>query len=258
MTPRRSTNPSSPGPPSSPSPRTPPTPSSRRCSGVRSPACRGCSDTGRRTPSTRWSGTGRRGTPGSAPRRPASTTCSTWCRPGSPGCSPIAAAPIAGRTPAEALRVWRRDRNDHPSPNAGQCESAMAGALGRAARRPQRLLRTIRDPAVPRRRAATDRRPPAPRRPALRGGRSRRRRPGRGRGRPEGRCPGRMRGAAGRSWPEAARRPGRLQPGSSSCRRHDTGRAVCVSGGCSSRGPRRTRARACSPPASAAGCTAAG
>lgn len=30
----------------------------------------------------------------------------------------------------EALRVWRRDRNDHPSPNAGQCESAMAGALG--------------------------------------------------------------------------------------------------------------------------------
>jgi adenosylcobinamide-phosphate synthase len=30
----------------------------------------------------------------------------------------------------EALRVWRRDRNDHPSPNAGQCEAAMAGALG--------------------------------------------------------------------------------------------------------------------------------
>jgi adenosylcobinamide-phosphate synthase len=42
----------------------------------------------------------------------------------------IVAAPLAGGRPAEALRVWRRDRNDHPSPNAGQCESAMAGALG--------------------------------------------------------------------------------------------------------------------------------
>jgi adenosylcobinamide-phosphate synthase len=42
----------------------------------------------------------------------------------------IAAAPIAGGNPRETLRVWRRDRNDHPSPNAGQCESAMAGALG--------------------------------------------------------------------------------------------------------------------------------
>jgi adenosylcobinamide-phosphate synthase len=42
----------------------------------------------------------------------------------------VGAAPIAGGSRAEALRVWRRDRNDHPSPNAGQCESAMAGALG--------------------------------------------------------------------------------------------------------------------------------
>jgi adenosylcobinamide-phosphate synthase len=42
----------------------------------------------------------------------------------------IAAAPVAGGSPAETLRVWRRDRNDHPSPNAGQCESATAGALG--------------------------------------------------------------------------------------------------------------------------------
>jgi adenosylcobinamide-phosphate synthase len=42
----------------------------------------------------------------------------------------IAVAPLAGGKRAEALRVWRRDRNDHPSPNAGQCESAMAGALG--------------------------------------------------------------------------------------------------------------------------------
>ncbi|AGZ39746.1 cobalamin biosynthesis protein CobD [Actinoplanes friuliensis DSM 7358] len=42
----------------------------------------------------------------------------------------IAAAPLVRGKQAEALRVWRRDRNDHPSPNAGQCESAMAGALG--------------------------------------------------------------------------------------------------------------------------------
>jgi adenosylcobinamide-phosphate synthase len=40
-----------------------------------------------------------------------------------------AASAVHGRR-AEAWRVWRRDRNDHPSPNAGQCESAMAGALG--------------------------------------------------------------------------------------------------------------------------------
>ena len=42
----------------------------------------------------------------------------------------IAMSPIAKGSPRETLRVWRRDRNDHPSPNAGQCESAMAGALG--------------------------------------------------------------------------------------------------------------------------------
>ncbi|MFC7535032.1 cobalamin biosynthesis protein [Actinoplanes sp. GCM10030250] len=42
----------------------------------------------------------------------------------------VAVAPVAGGTPRETLRVWRRDRNDHPSPNAGQCEAAMAGALG--------------------------------------------------------------------------------------------------------------------------------
>lgn len=42
----------------------------------------------------------------------------------------IAAAPLVRGRPAEAWRVWRRDRADHPSPNAGQCESAVAGALG--------------------------------------------------------------------------------------------------------------------------------
>ncbi|TDB76323.1 cobalamin biosynthesis protein [Micromonospora sp. KC723] len=42
----------------------------------------------------------------------------------------IAVAPLAGGDRNRAWRVWRRDRNDHPSPNAGQCEAAMAGALG--------------------------------------------------------------------------------------------------------------------------------
>ncbi|MER7458392.1 cobalamin biosynthesis protein [Micromonospora sp. NPDC126480] len=42
----------------------------------------------------------------------------------------VAAAPVARGDRERALRVWRRDRNDHPSPNAGQCEAAMAGALG--------------------------------------------------------------------------------------------------------------------------------
>jgi adenosylcobinamide-phosphate synthase len=42
----------------------------------------------------------------------------------------VAAAPVVGGSAGETLRVWRRDRNDHPSPNAGQCEAAMAGALG--------------------------------------------------------------------------------------------------------------------------------
>ncbi|GAA0474147.1 cobalamin biosynthesis protein CobD [Actinoplanes capillaceus] len=41
-----------------------------------------------------------------------------------------AVSPVAGGSVRETLRVWRRDRGDHPSPNAGQCESAMAGALG--------------------------------------------------------------------------------------------------------------------------------
>ncbi|MEV4756085.1 cobalamin biosynthesis protein [Micromonospora sp. NPDC049559] len=42
----------------------------------------------------------------------------------------IAAAPVVDGDRRRAWRIWRRDRNDHPSPNAGQCESAMAGALG--------------------------------------------------------------------------------------------------------------------------------
>lgn len=40
---------------------------------------------------------------------------------------------LAGRvggSPARAYRAWRSDAAAHPSPNAGQCEAAAAGALG--------------------------------------------------------------------------------------------------------------------------------
>ena len=39
------------------------------------------------------------------------------------------AAPMVGGSPIRALRTWLRDGGKHPSPNAGQCEAAMAGAL---------------------------------------------------------------------------------------------------------------------------------
>ncbi|SFO12277.1 adenosylcobinamide-phosphate synthase [Geodermatophilus obscurus] len=42
----------------------------------------------------------------------------------------VAVAPVAGGSPRDALRVWRRDGAAHPSPNAGRCEAAAAGALG--------------------------------------------------------------------------------------------------------------------------------
>ncbi|MBE1484543.1 cobalamin biosynthesis protein [Plantactinospora soyae] len=42
----------------------------------------------------------------------------------------VAAAPLVRGDRSRAWHVWRRDRDDHPSPNAGQCEAAMAGALG--------------------------------------------------------------------------------------------------------------------------------
>ncbi|MEO3745670.1 cobalamin biosynthesis protein [Plantactinospora sp. B5E13] len=42
----------------------------------------------------------------------------------------IAAAPLVRGDRTRAWRIWRRDRRDHPSPNAGQCEAAMAGSLG--------------------------------------------------------------------------------------------------------------------------------
>ena len=42
----------------------------------------------------------------------------------------IAAAKPMGEDAKEALRIWKRDRRKHASPNSAQCESAMAGALG--------------------------------------------------------------------------------------------------------------------------------
>lgn len=42
----------------------------------------------------------------------------------------VAAAPVVRGDRSRAWRIWRRDRADHPSPNAGQCVAAMAGALG--------------------------------------------------------------------------------------------------------------------------------
>jgi adenosylcobinamide-phosphate synthase len=41
-----------------------------------------------------------------------------------------AAAPLVGGSPVGALRTWWRDGAAHPSPNAGRCEAAAAGALG--------------------------------------------------------------------------------------------------------------------------------
>lgn len=42
----------------------------------------------------------------------------------------VLGAPLAGGSARRALAVWRRDGHRHPSPNAGRCEAAFAGALG--------------------------------------------------------------------------------------------------------------------------------
>ncbi|WP_194835091.1 cobalamin biosynthesis protein [Nocardia sp. XZ_19_369] len=42
----------------------------------------------------------------------------------------VALAPLVGGRRATALRAWRRDAAQHPSPNAGVVEAATAGALG--------------------------------------------------------------------------------------------------------------------------------
>jgi adenosylcobinamide-phosphate synthase len=41
----------------------------------------------------------------------------------------VATAPLAGGSSRRAWRVWHRDGAAHPSPNAGRCEAALAGAL---------------------------------------------------------------------------------------------------------------------------------
>jgi adenosylcobinamide-phosphate synthase len=41
----------------------------------------------------------------------------------------IATATVVEASPASALKTWRRDGMKHKSPNAGQPESAMSGAL---------------------------------------------------------------------------------------------------------------------------------
>jgi adenosylcobinamide-phosphate synthase len=42
----------------------------------------------------------------------------------------VALAGLVGGSRAQAYRAWRSDAASHPSPNAGQCEAAAAGALG--------------------------------------------------------------------------------------------------------------------------------
>jgi adenosylcobinamide-phosphate synthase len=42
----------------------------------------------------------------------------------------VATAPLVDASAAGALTTWIRYGNKHPSPNAGQCEAAVAGALG--------------------------------------------------------------------------------------------------------------------------------
>lgn len=42
----------------------------------------------------------------------------------------LVCAPLAGGSPVQAARAWRRDAARHPSPNAGVAEASFAGALG--------------------------------------------------------------------------------------------------------------------------------
>ena len=42
----------------------------------------------------------------------------------------IVSATLCGSDAGKAVRIWRRDRRKHTSPNAAQCEAVMAGALG--------------------------------------------------------------------------------------------------------------------------------
>lgn len=42
----------------------------------------------------------------------------------------VLTSPVIGGAPKDTLAIWRRDGRRHPSPNAGVCEAAVAGALG--------------------------------------------------------------------------------------------------------------------------------
>jgi adenosylcobinamide-phosphate synthase len=42
----------------------------------------------------------------------------------------VLTAPLAGGSAGGSWRAWQRDGAAHPSPNAGRCEAALAGALG--------------------------------------------------------------------------------------------------------------------------------
>lgn len=46
------------------------------------------------------------------------------------GVATVVAAPSVQGSPARALKMWRRDAAQHPSPNAGVAEASAAGALG--------------------------------------------------------------------------------------------------------------------------------
>jgi adenosylcobinamide-phosphate synthase len=46
------------------------------------------------------------------------------------GAVTVACAGLVGGSARQAWAAWRRDGNRHPSPNAGHCEAAAAGALG--------------------------------------------------------------------------------------------------------------------------------
>jgi adenosylcobinamide-phosphate synthase len=55
-------------------------------------------------------------------------------------------APSAGGSRLQARNMWARDGARHPSPNAGQCEAAFAGALGVSKRGPPSVTAPRRPP----------------------------------------------------------------------------------------------------------------
>ena len=138
----------------------------RRCSGARSPACPGCSATGRSTPSTRWSGTGRRATRGSARRRPRARRPANLVPSRLTAALTVVAAPVVGGDRARALADLAARRQRPPQPQRRAVRGGDGRRARRPARRPQRLRRPGRGAARPRRRP----RRPASRHPAGRAG----------------------------------------------------------------------------------------